>query len=205
MNAKTIPKPKANPKLFDGLNDKQERFCKDYLKCGCNATKAALAAGYNPNSAHSTGWENLQKPEIRAAINGLLEAQGYTPEFCRNKTMAYADARIEDFEPWLKGDKTLRELELEGIDTSVIKSATSTPVRGGWKRSVVLYDGQKAVETLAKLHGMFGDDSGQDGAQPGREVTRRIVIEEYEQHADEDVDLGIQGLQPLNRIRGVVP
>lgn len=56
------------------LNDKQERFCQEYL-IDCNATQAAIRAGYSEKTAGSTGSENMQKPEIRARIEELQAEQ----------------------------------------------------------------------------------------------------------------------------------
>ena len=52
------------------LTSKQERFCREYL-IDLNATQAAKRAGYSETSAHSTGSENLKKPEIAARIQCL--------------------------------------------------------------------------------------------------------------------------------------
>lgn len=49
------------------LTPKQQRFVEEYL-IDLNATQAAIRAGYSVDTAHATGWENLRKPEIEAAI-----------------------------------------------------------------------------------------------------------------------------------------
>ncbi len=49
------------------LTPKQELFVKEYL-ISFNATKAAENAGYSKKTAMKIGSENLQKPEIAAAI-----------------------------------------------------------------------------------------------------------------------------------------
>ena len=49
------------------LTDKQERFVEEYL-VDLNATQAAIRAGYSKKTARDIGYENLTKPDIRAAI-----------------------------------------------------------------------------------------------------------------------------------------
>jgi phage terminase small subunit len=49
------------------LNDKQTRFVAEYL-VDLNATQAAIRSGYSEDTAGKIGSENLQKPEIAAAI-----------------------------------------------------------------------------------------------------------------------------------------
>jgi len=54
------------------LTAKQEMFISEYL-IDFNATRAAKAAGYSEESAHSTGSENLKKPEIKEAIENHIK------------------------------------------------------------------------------------------------------------------------------------
>lgn len=49
------------------LTPKQARFVDEYL-VDLNATQAAIRAGYSEKTAGATGHENLNKPEIAAAI-----------------------------------------------------------------------------------------------------------------------------------------
>ena len=49
------------------LTAKQERFVEEYL-VDLNATQAAIRAGYSKKTARDIGYENLTKPDIRAAI-----------------------------------------------------------------------------------------------------------------------------------------
>lgn len=49
------------------LTAKQERFVEEYL-IDLNATQAAIRAGYSKKTARDIGYENLTKPDIRAAI-----------------------------------------------------------------------------------------------------------------------------------------
>lgn len=53
------------------LTNKQAAFVSEYLR-DFNATQAAIRAGYSEKSARSTGWENLQKPEIEEEIKRLV-------------------------------------------------------------------------------------------------------------------------------------
>lgn len=62
-----------------GLTAKQQRFCEEYV-IDCNATQAAIRAGYSAKTAYSIGDENLKKPEIQECLQTL---QGAAQE--RNK------------------------------------------------------------------------------------------------------------------------
>jgi phage terminase small subunit len=67
---KKIPKKPA--KAVTSLNDKQRRFCEEYL-VDFNATQAAIRAGYSVKTAGAIGFENLRKPLIRKFIDQRLE------------------------------------------------------------------------------------------------------------------------------------
>ena len=56
------------------MTDKQKRFCNEYL-IDCNATQAAIRAGYSPNTARDMGCENLTKPNIANAIEQAIAEQ----------------------------------------------------------------------------------------------------------------------------------
>lgn len=66
------------------LTAKQERFVAEYL-IDLNATQAAIRAGYSEKTASAIGHENLNKPEIAAAIAAkqakLSEKTEITAEF----------------------------------------------------------------------------------------------------------------------------
>src|SRR5947209_3662193 len=55
------------------LNPKQQRFVAEFL-VDFNATKAAIRSGYSARTAGAIGGENLQKPEILAAIQSRRAA-----------------------------------------------------------------------------------------------------------------------------------
>lgn len=50
------------------LTAKQDKFVKAYLLNGGNAMQAAISAGYSEKTAGEMGYENLNKPQIKKAI-----------------------------------------------------------------------------------------------------------------------------------------
>ena len=54
------------------MTNKQKRFCDEYL-IDCNATQAAIRAGYSPKTAVDIGHENLNKPKLKKYIDDRLE------------------------------------------------------------------------------------------------------------------------------------
>lgn len=56
------------------LTPKQALFCKEYVACKFNGTKAAIAAGYSEDTAKEIGSENLTKPNIKEEIERLTKS-----------------------------------------------------------------------------------------------------------------------------------
>jgi len=52
------------------LNDKQKRFCQEYIK-DFNGKRAAISAGYSKKTARSIANENLTKPDIQTYLEKL--------------------------------------------------------------------------------------------------------------------------------------
>lgn len=107
------------------LTPKQAAFVLEFLK-DCNATQAAIRAGYSKRTAQAIGAENLAKPLIAAA---LAAAQ--------SKVAAKTETEAE----WVR-----RRLKEEADDFSEFSSHSARI---------------KAIETIAKLNGMFEKDNHQ--------------------------------------------
>lgn len=112
----------------DGLTRKQKAFCENYIANGGNARKAAIDAGYKPNSAKEIGAENLTKPLIAAYIKELS-----TPT--EEKRIASAD----DVLSYLSMVIEAKRKELEGDGPVIVKTA----------------DANKAADLLGKFHGLY--------------------------------------------------
>ena len=112
---------------LDNLSDKQRAFVLHYLDNGFNATRAALSAGYAKTSARQTASENLTKPDIRAAVDDLLEKRGLTPKKVLAAVAQIAfGGDVAELEDFLKGTSSLQDLRTDGFDTKLIKSVSIT-------------------------------------------------------------------------------
>jgi phage terminase small subunit len=58
----------------DPLSLRRERFVHEYVSNGGNATRAAIAAGYAPDSAHVQAHDLLRNPKVAAAIDAKRAA-----------------------------------------------------------------------------------------------------------------------------------
>ena len=117
------------------LTAKQARFVDEYL-IDLNATDAAVRSGYSPKTAHATGWENLRKPEIAAAINAKREI---------------VQARNELTQDWV----------INKLVENVERAMSAVPVRDnrGEPTGEYTYQGSvanKGLELLGKYLGIAG-------------------------------------------------
>lgn len=61
------------------LTEKEAAFVREYL-IDCNATQAAIRAGYSQKTAASIGSENLRKPHIQEAIDKAIQKRSEKTE-----------------------------------------------------------------------------------------------------------------------------
>ena len=91
----------------NGLTGKQRAFVAAYLSNGFNATKAAVKAGYAPDSAHVEVCRLLRNAKVAGAIGKAFQDKGIAPETIQILLGSVAfDADIADFEPYIEGQKT---------------------------------------------------------------------------------------------------
>lgn len=171
---KPAPKKRVSPLRIDGLLPKQAAFVTEYLLCG-NATKAALAAGYSPKTAHVIGAENLKKPAIAAVLgqktmeiaarqDERLAAMELTIERVRRET-----ARIAFFDPRKMFAPDGRPLAITELDDDTAAVITGLDVLeeyegSGQDRTLVghvkkykIADKNTALDRAAKILKMYDD------------------------------------------------
>ena len=125
------------------MNARQKKFCDEYL-IDCNATQAAIRAGYSPKTAKSIGNENLTKPDLKAYIDEQLE-------LLHSKRTADAQEVPEYLTSVMRGEHTEQTLQLVGDGVQTITDI-----------DVSAKERLKAAELIGKRYGMFKDNVGID-------------------------------------------
>ena len=125
------------------MNARQKRFCDEYL-LDCNATQAAIRAGYSPKTAKSIGQENLTKPDLKAYIDVQLER-------LHNEKTADAQEVLEYLTAVMRGQHTEQTLQLVGDGVQTITDI-----------DVSARERLKAAELIGKRYGMFRDNVNVD-------------------------------------------
>lgn len=129
------------------MNARQKKFCDEYL-IDCNATQAAIRAGYSPKTAKSIGNENLTKPDLKAYIDEQLE-------LLHSKRTADAQEVLEYLTSVMRGEHTEQTLQLVGDGVQTITDI-----------NVSARERLKAAELIGKRYGMFKDNLDVGGSIP---------------------------------------
>lgn len=144
---------------------KQQRFISEYLK-DCNATQAAIRAGYSEKSAYSIGQRLLKKAEMKQAIDEEMER-------IRTKNTADAQEVVEYLTSVMRG----RETETVPIFAGEgVQELTEKPV--GAK------DRLKAAELLGRRYSLFTDKTELSGSAFVQIVDDLENLEELESRED---------------------
>lgn len=122
------------------LTPKQQRFVEEYVK-DCNATQAAIRAGYSEKTAQSIGAENLSKPMIKAYIDEHLEE-------VRNQCIADTQEILGYLTSVMRGESKSSVLAVEGVGGGVSEARILDKPPDEKERI-------KAAELLGKRHGIW--------------------------------------------------
>ncbi len=152
----------------EGLNERQKRFCAEYLK-DFNATASAIRAGYSVKTAASIGSENLQKPEIARYLAEQAERLGQkvlsTAEGVMREThrLANSDIRalMDEAGNLIGNPKDLPDDVAMCISSiEIVEEPRREPdgsIRIDRVRKVRFWDKNAALALLAKLHKLASD------------------------------------------------
>lgn len=125
------------------MNARQKRFCDEYL-IDCNATQAAIRAGYSPKTAKQIGQRMLTNVDLKAYIDEQLER-------IHNEKTADAQEVLEYLTAVMRGQHTEQTLQLIGDGVQKIADI-----------DVSAKERLKAAELIGKRFGMFKDNVGVD-------------------------------------------
>ncbi|APB70963.1 cell division protein FtsK [Paenibacillus polymyxa] len=177
-----VVEEKPEPEIPDdeGLTPKQRIFVMEYLR-DFNATRAAVSAGYSKKTAHTIGWENLRKPEIKSAIQRynemMIDEVGLNAQRVLMEYMKIAFANITDYVEFGQKEEDVLGLGGEPVldpdtgDTKKYKynfvsfknsdeidgTLVSEVKQGKDGVSVKLHDKTKALDVLTKYMDLLPD------------------------------------------------
>jgi phage terminase small subunit len=147
------------------LNEKQIRFCEEYL-VDLNATRAAKAAGYSEKTAYSIGCENMIKPEIQTYLQERRLQIANSLQITQEKVIKeYAKVAFGDIRKFYTIDGALKSIHdldddaagaLAGVETydeRVSDPDADETVTAGQTKKIKTYDKIKALDSICKVLG----------------------------------------------------
>ena len=120
------------------MNARQKKFCDEYL-VDCNATQAAIRAGYSPKTANEQGNRLLANVSVKTYIEQQLER-------LHNEKTADAREVLEYLTAVMRGEQTEEVLKLVGGGEQSITEI-----------DVSAKDRMKAAELLGKYYSLWAD------------------------------------------------
>lgn len=163
------------------LTDKQIAFVNHYVACW-EKTKAAKLAGYSERTASSIGFENYNKPEIKAAIDARIaemamsadevlirlgqQARGNMGDFWDipeqgSPVLNLASERVKDKLHLIKRMKVKTTKRSFTDEDEEPIELTTTEI------DFELYDAQTALEKIGRHHKLFTDKTELTGPNDG--------------------------------------
>lgn len=138
------------------MNAKQKRFCDEYL-IDCNATQAAVRAGYSKKTAKVTGAKLLTNANLKIYIEEQLEKM-------HNEKTADAQEVLEYLTAVMRGQHTEQTLQLIGEGVQKIADI-----------DVSAKERLKAAELIGKRYGMFKENVNVDG------ISQVVIVNDLEE------------------------
>ena len=125
------------------MTEKQKKFADEYI-IDCNATRAAIRAGYSEKTAYSAGQRMLKNVEIKAYIEGQLDK-------ISSEKIANATEVMEYLTSVLRGESKSEVVVVEGTGDGYSEARTMD-------KSPDEKEKLKAAELLGKRYGLFKDN-----------------------------------------------
>lgn len=137
--------------MIVALNDKQQRFCDEYL-IDLNATQAAIRSGYSKKTAYSQGQRLLKHDEVKAYISARMAEK-------EKELIADQDEVLKYLTKVLRGESQSEIVVVENIGdfTSEARLLQKAPDEK---------ERLKAAELLGKRYNLFSDKMKVDVALP---------------------------------------
>ena len=133
------------------LTEKQKRFADYYIETG-NMTESAIKAGYSKKTARVIGQENLQKPAVKAYIDGKLKIM-------EDERMASAKEVLEFLTKSMRGELDEEVVVVEGTGDGTSEARKI-------KKQIGLRERIKSAELLGKRYRLFTDKVEVEGVVP---------------------------------------
>jgi phage terminase small subunit len=163
------------------LRPKQVAFVQEYV-CDFNASQAAIRAGYSPKTAGAIGHENLNKPQIRRALeeirHSVAERAAVQAADVLRLANAMAMANVRNY--FNQNGEPLAPHELSEEAAAAVQGVDVVPTKfdsdgkpTAWAYRYRLCDKSAAIDKLFRHFGLYEKESGR-GTDPVKQLIESI-------------------------------
>lgn len=140
------------------MSPKRVKFVNEYLSNGCNATQAAISAGFSEKTAYSAGNRLLRNVEVAEKIAQIQEEERKKAEISRDEVLSVLASIIRaDIPDFIGNDGKLKSLDsLSGKDRKAIES-----IKIGRKGILTLKLSSK-LQAVSLINRMLGYEAPQN-------------------------------------------
>lgn len=152
-----------------GLTSKQQRFVDEYL-VDCNATQAAIRAGYSAKFANREGSRLLSNVDVQASIAEARQRLSESTELTQEWVLARLKAEALNYDEGSTHSARVRSVELIGKHLGMF--VENVNVRGSGKDGAVRHEHDVGPDLLGRIEQLAGafeelaDRTGEGGV-PG--------------------------------------
>lgn len=188
-----INEPKETEVVLPKLTVKQQIFIEEYCK-HFNATRAALTAGYSETTAHSIGWENLRKPEIKSQVDAIVAAKVMTVDEAMLRLSDFARADFSSFLAIDDDNNVTVDLRSNVAQEKMflIKKIRQTKRKLGDEiidvsTEIELHDAKDAVKSMLQMHGKLINRTATDHTNAGKPFDPVNIMFDVKNMTDEQL------------------
>jgi phage terminase small subunit len=175
-------------KTVEELTPKQAAFCREYL-IDFNASAAAVRAGYSESTAGVIGYENLNKPQIKAVVAAAAAEKMAEIDYSSSRVLKEL-ARLAMFDPakLFNEDGSIKRIQDMDEDTRMGIAGfevVELPRGGGTLKKFRLADKGANLERLGRYHKLFTDKQEHSG--PGGGPIALTAVPNFKQLSNEEL------------------
>lgn len=156
---------------MSGLNDKQKRFCEEFL-VDLNATQAAIRAGYSKKTAKEQASRLLTNVNVENYLSQRQQQLQTETGITQKRVLEeYAKIAFSDIRAFYNEDGSLKKItELDEDEAAAIAGVEVDELWDGYgeereqlgvTKKLKRWDKVKALDSLARHLGMFSKDNEQ--------------------------------------------
>lgn len=150
------------------LTDKQEAFCREYLK-DFNATQAAIRAGYSEDSARQIASDTLSKHNVQERIQGLANKLNSRTdnkiERIITELQLIAFGSLKDVAEWNPDGLYIKDSSDLDEEARLVSEVSESRTEKSTNIKIKMHDKLRALELLGKYHKIFTDKIEQQSEQ----------------------------------------